>query len=180
MQSRTTESHPRYDTLETPPNTKSSATATIPPFSTLAWLSLDSFLLPLVCERFVARPLRYRECIPCTYQPSNVFRFGPPARSRRLPPRARTHHLYGGSVVRARRGCVPTAPQCLSTLASLGHIPMLSPFQLRYDARGACSGIAGYGDNRSMRATAPLPVPSLQEKHKSTVGYLLVQNRTDH
>ena len=133
MQSRTTESHPRYDTLETPPNTKSSATATIPPFSTLAWLSLDSFLQPLVYETFVPRPLRYCQCIPCTYQSSNAFRLGSLARALRPPPRARTH-LCGESVVRARRGCVPTTPQSLSTRVSLGHIPMLS-LHFNYDTR---------------------------------------------
>ena len=56
---------------------------------TLAWLS-DSFLLPLVYERFVPRPLRYCECIHCTYQSSNVriTRSGtsPPAASTDAPP----------------------------------------------------------------------------------------------
>ena len=56
MQSKTTESHPRYDTVETPPNTRSPATATISPIWYPGLAVYDSFLLPLVYEIFVPRP----------------------------------------------------------------------------------------------------------------------------
>ena len=69
----------------------------------------------------------HRECnkIPDTYAVySCVWRLGCSPGAWR---RGSWHYLlYGGSVVQTRRGCyVPTAPQSLSTLASLGHIPIL-------------------------------------------------------
>ena len=48
-------------------------------------------------------------------------------------------------------------PDC-ATISSNARIAWPYPLSLRYEARGACSGSAGYRDERSdMRATAPPP-----------------------
>ena len=105
-------------------------------------------LLPLGYERLAPRPLRCFECIHCKYQIPNVLRAGsfarvrpPPAVSTDAPPIRRECNANSSGL---RPDCTTIS---LSARIAWPYPHTLTPLSLRYEAKEACSGSAGYGDN---------------------------------